>query len=114
MAFTVKVFGYRGFKQIPTVLPKQYASESNFGFVQPYEWREAVVTNGATPVATSPQASPDYTQLLFVEIPAGQSIRYEVKPTGSARVVDANSPLMVASDWVPFEAGWTFQFIEGP
>ncbi len=114
MSFNVKVFGYRGFKQIPTLLPQQQSNSVTLGFFGPYEWRQNVDTAGATPVATSPQAAPDLTKLLYVEIPSGSSIRYEIKPPGSTRTVDANSPLMAASDWLPFEQGWTLQFIEGP
>lgn len=114
MAFNLNVFGYRGFKQIPTVHPHQHSETVNLGFFQPYEFRQQVVSAGATPVATAPTAAPDLTALLYVEIPSGNSIRYEVKPPGSTRVVDASSPLMAASDWVSFSQGWTFQFIEGP
>lgn len=112
MPFTVKFFGYRGFKQIPTIQPHQHFDNVQQGFWQPYEWRQSVDSDGANPVSTNAQAAPDLTKLLFVEIPAGSSIRYEVCPPSSARVPDASSPLMAASDWVPFEAGWTFKFIE--
>lgn len=114
MAFNINFFGYRGFKQIPTLLPQQFTSQSNYGFWQPYEWRQQVASNGAVPVASAPQAAGDQTKLLWIEIPAGSSIRYEVCPPGSLRVPDASSPLMAASDWVAFEQGWTFKFIEGP
>lgn len=113
MAFNVNFFGYRGFKQIPTRLPHAHSDNVTLGFWQPYEWRQTVASTGAVPAASAPQALGDQTRVLYVELPAGSSIRYEVCPPSSARVPDAGSPLMAASDWVAFEQGWTFKFIEG-
>lgn len=116
MAFSVRVFGYRGYKQIPIVLPQQEGGNDNVGLWQPYEWKQTVASNAATPVVAGPTGvDPDLTKLLVVEIPTGSSIRYEVKPPGSTRTASTDSPLMSAgSNIVTFEKGWTFQFIEGP
>lgn len=115
MSFTVRVFGYRGYKQLP-VSQVQEGGNGNVGLFQPYEWNQSVISTGATPIAAGPTGTdPDLTKLLVVEIPSGSSIRYEIKPPGSSRIASTNSPLMSAgSNVIPFEKGWTFQFIEGP
>lgn len=115
MAFTVRVFGHRGIQALPVMLPTQKADDAVYQLVQPYEWRDHLLTNGAVPVSSAPQAAPDATMLLRVEVPDGQTIRYEINPTnrtGGAVAADANSPTMAGINQFYFRQGWTISIID--
>lgn len=111
MAFNLRIFGYRGNTQMRDVLPKQYSADSVRMLEEPYEWGAVLVSNGAVPVTSAPDIVHDRVTMLRVEVPDGQSIRYEVQPPGG-RVVTANSPRMAGTDFFPFYPGFTFSFID--
>jgi hypothetical protein len=112
MAFTVRIFAYRGNTQMRDVLPKQYSADSIRMLEEPYEWNSALVSNGVTPVTSAPDTVHTYVSMLRVEVPDGQSIRYEVQPPGSTRAVGVNSPRMSGIDFFPFFPGFVFSFID--
>jgi|SRR5665213_144950 len=112
MAFNVRLHFYRGNTQMRDVLPKQYSADSIRMLEEPYEASQTLVSNAGTPVTSSPDTTHDRVTMLRVEVPDGQSIRYEVLTPGSARVVGTNSPRMSGIDYYPFSPGWTFAFID--
>lgn len=112
MAFTVRLHAYRGATQVRDNLPKQYSADSIRMLEEPYEWVQALVSNGLTVVASAANTASDRVTMLRVEVPDGQGIRYEVKPPGSARAAGVNSPRLQGTDFFPFYPGWTFEFID--
>lgn len=115
MAFTVKIFGYRGLRQIPQILPTQYTADTVFTDAEPYDWRQQLVTNGAVAVSSAPVAAPDQTSYIRVEVPDGQSIRYEINPpnrTGGVVPADANSPILSGLNRFEFHSGWSLSLID--
>ena len=111
MAFTVRIFAYRGNTQMVDTMPKQYSADSIRMLVEPYEWGQALLSNGVTPVTSAPNTTHAQVSMLRVEVPDGQSIRYEVQPPGG-RAVTVNSPRMSGIDFFPFYPGWTFSFLD--
>ncbi len=115
MAFTLRIYGYRGLTQLPQNLPKQYTADTVFTDTEPYEFRQILVSNGLTPVASAPQPAPDQTAYVRVEVPDGQSIRYEINPpnrAGGAVVASASSPILSGINRFEFHSGWSLSFID--
>ena len=114
MAFNVRIFGYRGMTQLPVTLPKQFASDAVYQLTQPYEWRETVSATGAA-ASTAAQAAPDQTRIVRIEVPDGETIRYEINPpnrSGGAVVAGANSPSLSGINHFEFAQGWTISIID--
>lgn len=115
MAFTVRIFGHRGIEQLHVNNPKAFSSDAIYQLVQPYEWGQALVSNGLTPVVSAPVAAPDATQILRIEVPDGQAIRYEINPTnrtGGAVAAGPNSPILSGINQFYFRQGWTLSIID--
>ena len=119
MAFVVRLFGHDGLARIRVPLVHQFHADSVFQLRQPYLWRQNLTTNGTTPVAsviaTVAGGGPDKTALLRIEVPDGQTIRYEVNTPGrpgGAVNADANSPLLTGRDVINFGLGWTISIID--
>lgn len=111
MAFNVRVFGHRGIRQMPNVLPKQFSSDSVFQLEQPYEFAETVSVSSVAASSTA-QASGDKTQVLRIEVPDGQTIRYEINPPGRTTVASSASPSLSGKDQFAFAQGWTVSMID--
>lgn len=111
MAFNVRVFGHRGIEQLHESLPRQFSSDSVHVLVQPYEWAGLLVAT-AVAVSSNAQAIPDKTQILRVEVPDGQSIRYEINTPGRGAVAGNNSPILSGHDQFYFRQGWTISIID--
>ena len=112
MAFSVRIQGYRGLTQLPILMPKQFNSDSSFMLIEPYEWAALLTTNGSTPVVSSPQAAPDKTTILRIEVADGQKIRYEINPPGRNIAASLSSPGMSGVNLYAFAVGWTISMIE--
>ena len=114
MAFTVRVFGYRGISQLPVVLPKQFSSDGVFQLSQPYEWSDPKSVS-AVAVSTTAQAAGDRTKIVRIEVPDGETIRYEINPpnrAGGVVVASANSPSLSGIKHFEFYQGWTLSMID--
>jgi hypothetical protein len=114
MAFNVRVFGHRGTRQIIEVNPTQYTADSIFVLYQPYEWSQVIATNGAVAVNTISVAN-DASIVIRVEVPDGQTIRYEVNPpnrTGGQVAAGNGSPRLSGIDIFQWGLGWTFSIVE--
>lgn len=114
MTFNVRVFGYRGTQQIKQINPSQFTSEINEVLYQPYEWSQNIPTNGATAVTTVSVAN-DLATIVVVEIPDGQSVRYEWNTIGRAGgAVNAgnNSPRLSGQNVFMWSVGTLISFVE--
>lgn len=115
MAFNVRVFGYRGYLQLP-VSQKQLQTTAQVVRVEPYEWSQVISVSGAaatTVAQASSVAVPDRTQFVRVDVPTGSAARYEVNPPGRAVVASTNSPLLSAGTTdIPFGIGWLLNLID--
>ena len=82
MAFNVRLFGYAGIIQIQQRLVKQYNADSVFVNEEPRLWSQLIVCSAVAANSTVVALTPDNTQMVMVEVPDGQQIRYEVQPQG--------------------------------
>lgn len=82
MAFNVRIFGYAGIIQVNQRMLRQYNADSVFLNEEPCLWSQVVACSGAENRSTVVNLTPDTTQLVCVEVPDGQQIRYEVQPQG--------------------------------
>ena len=118
MAFSVRLFGYQGLARIPVTNDGGViGTDSVYVFHGPYLWSQTVTTNGLTSVNSTVAPIPanhtiDPTRFVRVEVPDGQSIRYELNPTGTATVATSNSPLLTGRDQVIFGPNWIFSCID--
>lgn len=115
MSFNVRIFTYRGTRQIHQVLVKQYNADSVFVLDEPYIASQLLVVNGATPVSSAPVAN-DGSTLLRIEVPDGQQIRYEINPNGptasNARVAGNTSPRLSGFDNFQWGAGYSISIVD--
>lgn len=106
MAFNVRIFGYRGVRQMNDINPKQLNTAQVNVLVQPYEWSQVITTNGATAVASIAVPN-DLATVLRIEVPDGQTIRYEINiPNRAGGAVSAGNASPAHSgrdqfDWTP-------------
>lgn len=113
MAFNVRVFEYRGMTQVPH-LDRQHTTDTVFVDTEPYENRQILTTNGATPVSSIAQTG-GQTRYVRVEVPDGQAIRYEVNPpnrTGGVVNASTNSPILSGINRFEFYSGWSLSIID--
>lgn len=114
MAFNVRVYGHRGYQQVPIVVPKQFTDDSALLLYQPYEWAQTVSVSSVA-ASSSAQPVPDKTKVLRVIVAEGEAIRYEINPPnrpGGVVVAAAGSPLLEGSADIAFEQGWTISMID--
>lgn len=118
MAFTVRIFGHDGLSRMKVLSAGQLSTDSVFQLNQPYLWSEQLVTNGTTPVASVPVTvlptgkTNDSTDILRIEVPDGQAIRYEVNPPNRSTAASVNSPILSGNNQIKFGAGWTISIID--
>ena len=119
MAFTVRIFGHDGLSRMKVLGSGagQFSSDSVFQLNQPYLWAQQLTTNGTTPVSSTAAPTPtgranDATDILRIEIPDGQSIRYEVNPPNRATNAGVNSPILSGLNQIKFGAGWLLSIID--
>lgn len=111
MAFNVRVFGYRGIRNLPRISFQQRADDSVNVLEEPYEWRQLLVVNGTIPPAFT-TVNPDKSQLLRIEVPDGSAIRYELNPPSRAAVADGSSPRQVGDQNYPWGPGWSLSIVD--
>lgn len=110
MAFNVRVFGHRGIEQLILNKPRQFSSDSVFQLAQPYEFSEVLLASSVA-VSSSPVSNPNVT-LLRVEVPDGQTIRYEINPPGRSVVAGTQSASLSGKDQFYFRNGWQISIID--
>ena len=114
MAFNTRIFAYRGIIQMPLVLPKQFSSDSIFQLIQPYEW-SAVLSVSGSAISSAADTTHSQVQILRVEVPDGQTVRYEINPpnrTGGAVSAGNTSPSQSGYQQYFFQPGWTISLVD--
>lgn len=114
MAYNVRLFGYRGLEQMPIVKPRQYTAETVFNLAQPYEFSQTISVS-AVAASSAPVAdvnSGASVNILRIEVPDGQSVRYEINPPGRAVVAGTQSPILSGHDQFYFRSGWSISLID--
>jgi hypothetical protein len=132
VSFNVRIFGHRGTRQLRQLIPQQFTSNITESLAQPYDWMQVVTTNGATPVSTiivgpALWGFVDLANVIRIEVPSGQVIRYEfnspqrfgayatngVVTLFSAGVVaGSNSPSLSGSNIFDWQLGTTISIVE--
>lgn len=114
----VRIFAYRGMRQIQQILTKQFNSDSVFVLDEPYNWSQVLVTAGATPVSSAPVsgAADGVSTILRVEVPDAFQIRYEINPSGpnasNARVAGNASPRLSGFDNFAWGSGYSISICD--
>lgn len=114
MAFNVRIFGHRGLQQIPVNKPTQFSSDSVMQVTQPYEFSQVLSVSGAaTPSAPVADAnSGSQVNVLLVQVPDGETVRYEINPPGRSIAASTNSPAMSGQNYFYFKSGWSISLID--
>lgn len=115
--FNVRIHTYRGIVQVQQRLVKQYNADSVFLLDEPYIAAQLlVVPGGAVAVSSAVFAVPDDSQLLRIEVPDGQQIRYEINPNGplasNARVAGNTSPRLSGFDNFMWGKAYTISIVD--
>lgn len=114
-AFNARIFGYAGTRQVAQGVPKHFNADSVFVRDEPYLWSQVIVVNGAAPVASAVQPN-DKATMLVIEVPDGQTIRYEINPNGpgtaTARNAGNTSPRLSGIDAFEWFSGATVSFVD--
>lgn len=111
MTFNVRVFGYRGISQMAQHHVTLYTAESPWFLYQPYEWSQVLATNGPTPVS-SVAIPNDGANILRIECPPGQTIRYEINPPQRGVAAGSASPSHAGNDQYFWPKGSTISIVE--
>jgi hypothetical protein len=110
MAFNVRIFGHRGTRQLPVTNPMQMQADTVQVLEQPYEFSQVISVSA---VAASSAADPSTkVQLLRIEVPDGQTVRYEINPPNRTTAASTNSPSLSGKDQFFFGTGWTVSLID--
>lgn len=115
MAFNVRIFGHRGTRQFPQLIQAQFTGSISEALEQPYIWAQLITTAGASPVSSVVIAPPDIAAVVMIEVPDGQSIRYEFNTPGrTGGVVSAgnNSPRLSGVNIFPWTVGTLISIVE--
>lgn len=112
MAFNVRLYGYRGTRQLPRLGDRQFSSDSIYALEEPYEWAQVINVNGLvmTPAFVSPVA--DLAVILRMEVPDGSAVRYEINPPGRATVAGNVSPKLIGTDVFPWASGYSVSLVD--
>lgn len=115
--FNLRLFTYRGMVQIQQRLVKQYNSDSVFVLDEPYIASQVLaVPAGGAPVESAVFAVPDESQVLRIEVPDGQQIRYEINPNGplasNHRVAGNASPRLSGFDNFMWGKGYSISIVD--
>lgn len=112
----VRLYGYAGIVQIQQTLVKQFTGHGVFLRQEPYQWVAAVDLNGLVAVETAVQTADGLTTVVFVELPDGVQVRYEVNPGGplgtNHRNAFSDSPRFSGDNPVQWFKGATISFID--
>lgn len=110
MTFSVRVFAHEGLAQMRLILPVQHTEDTVFQLTQPYTWQQTISVSSVA-ASSAPDNTPRVT-ILRIEVPDGQSIRYEINPSGRNVTAFSGSPILSGHDQFVWSAGWTISMID--
>lgn len=115
--FNIRVFVYRGIRDINTVLPKQFSSDSVKVNDDPSLSSQVVsVANTGQAYESVPDANDVGSTCAIIEVPDNQAVRYEINPlgpTGSGhRNASTTSRRIVGDHIVNWGAGFSISVID--
>lgn len=106
MAFNVRVYGYRGMRQLPNLSQRQNTDDAVFALEEPYDWAQLInVNGGAMDPFIGPGANPDLANILRIEVPPDQAVRYEINTPGRNVAAGNLSPRLSGVDVFPWTKG---------
>lgn len=114
----IRIFAYRGMRQIQQLLVKQFNADSVFVLDEPYTWSQVLALAGATPVSSTPVtgAADNNSTILRIEVPDGVQIRYEINPSGpsasNARTAGNSSPRLAGFDNFAWGSGYSLSIVD--
>lgn len=113
MAFNVRVFGYRGMRQLPNMDNKQFTGDTVYSLEEPYEWSQVLNVNGIvmTPFIGA-GGSVDLARILRIEIPGNAGVRYEINPPGRNVLAGNASPSMNGIEIFPWAPGYSISLVD--
>lgn len=112
MSFTIRVFGYRGTRQIPRANANQFTGDSVDVLDEPYIWSQPLLVNGSTPPAFTTQGPGDKATTLRIEVPDGQAIRFEINPPSRAIVAGNQSPRQTGDQNYAWGDQWSLSVVD--
>jgi hypothetical protein len=112
MSFNVRLFGYRGMRQIKSLNNTQFTGDTVYLLDEPYEWSQLINVNGDVMAPAFAPMNPDLAQVLRVEIPNACAIRYEVNPPGRNVQAGNLSPVLTGSDNFPWAVGYSVSIVD--
>ena len=78
--------------------------------VYPQEFSQ-VIAVGAVAVSSAPDVGTQ-TNILRIEVPDGQSVRFEINPQGRNVAAGNASPILSGHDQFYFKPGWSVSLID--
>ena len=111
MAFNVRVFGYRGMRQLPHLAQHQFTGDTVYALEEPYEWAQLLTVTGdaMTPFVIPPA---DLSHILRIEVPPGAAVRYEINPPSRVVVAGNGSPRLTGVDVFPWSSGYSISLVD--
>lgn len=103
MSFSVRLFGHKGMVQTTIIEPHQVNLDNALMLTQPYLWAQNLTVSGGA--VSSAVMSPDSASVVLVEIPLGQSVRYELNNGSRNVTATANSPILLETSRLPWTSG---------
>lgn len=116
MSFPVRIFGHAGLARMNVIGNAQFSSDSIFQLTQPYLWTQLLNCSGVAVSSIVPPLpagqSLDATTILRIEVPDGQSIRYEVNPPNRSIAAGTQSPILTGRDQIKWGQTFTLSIVD--
>jgi hypothetical protein len=112
MTFNVRLFGYRGMRQLPHLAQHQFTSDTVYALEEPYEWSQVIAITGTVMAPSFISPSPDPARILRIEVPDGAAVRYEINPYGRSVAAGNQSPKLTGSDVFPWAIGYSVSLVD--
>ena len=118
MAFNCRIYGHDGLVAMKVIQDSgQNHTDSVYHLRQPYLWQQllsvtaSAISSTAVTVPVSGYSN-DPTTIIRIEVPDGQTIRYEINGPNRTAVAGVNSPSLSGKDQFQFGAGYTISMID--
>lgn len=115
--FNVRVFAYRGIREIAQVLPKQFSADSVKVNAEPALSRQIInVAASGQAYESVPDANDAPATCAVIEVPDGYAVRYVVNPLGPSGSGHVNAASvdrkMTGTQIVEWGAGYSISVID--